>query len=417
MKTKIYSFALLVVLIFVVLFWIFSGTRGSVEEEILETEEIEIAPPVIHYEYDSIMVDSFISESGYIRRNQPLSSLLGDYGISAKRVYELTQRSEGIFDLRKIRYGQPYKLFFSPDSLYELKYFVYEHSPQDYLAVNFSDSISLWKGKKPIDTIRSFFNGSIETSLWNLMKEKDANPMLAVELSEIYAWSIDFFGLQKGDSIRVIYDEYFVDSVSVGIGEIKGGYFRHMDSDFWAIPFVQDSIMDYYDEEGESLRKAFLKAPLRFSRISSRFSHSRLHPVLKIRRPHHGVDYAAPTGTPIVAIGDGVVIKKSYSRGAGNMIKIKHNSVYTTAYLHLSRYGKGIQNGSYVKQGDVIGYVGSTGLSTGPHLDFRFYKNGSAIDPLKVEAPPVDPVREDHLERYTQVRDSIMNLVTEGRID
>ena len=249
------------------------------------------------------------------------------------------------------------------------------------------------------------------------MKEKNANPMLAVELSEIYAWSIDFFGLQKGDSIRVIYDEYFVDSVSVGIGEIKGGYFRHMDSDFWAIPFVQDSIMDYYDEEGESLRKAFLKAPLRFSRISSRFSHSRLHPILKIRRPHRGVDYAAPTDTPIVAIGDGVVTKKSYSRGAGNMIKIKHNSVYSTAYLHLSRYGKGIQNGSYVKQGDVIGYVGSTGLSTGPHLDFRFYKNGSAIDPLKVEAPPVDPVREDNLERYTQVRDSIMNLVTLGRIN
>lgn len=396
--------------------WVFFGTKGSVEEDIPETEEIVIAPPVIHYEYDSIMVDSFISEAGYIKRNQPLSSLLGDYGITAKRIYELAQRSEGIFDLRKIRYGHPYKLFFSPDSLYELKYFVYEHSPLDYLAVNFSDSISLWMGRKPIDTVRSFFTGSIETSLWNLMKEKETNPMLAIELSEIYAWSIDFFGLQKGDSIRVIYDEYFVDSVSVGIGEIKGGYFRHMDYDFWAIPFVQDSIMDYYDEEGESLRKEFLKAPLRFSRISSRFSHSRLHPILKIRRPHHGVDYAASTGTPVLAIGDGVVIKKSYTRGGGNMIKIKHNSVYTTAYLHLSRYSKGIQNGTYVKQGDIIGYVGSTGLSTGPHLDFRFYKNGSAIDPLKVEAPPVDPVREENLERYNQVRDSVINIVASDRM-
>lgn len=417
MKTKVFSFVLIIGLLSLVLFWIFFGTKSFVEEDIPETEEIEIPPPVVYYEYDSIMVDSFISESGYIGRNQPLSSLLGEYGISAKRVYELTQKSEGVFDLRKIRYGQPYKLFFSPDSLYELKYFVYEHSPQDYLAVDFSDSIQLWVGKKQIDTLRSFFTGSIETSLWNLMKEKNANPMLAIELSEMYAWSIDFFGLQKGDSIRVVYDELYVDSISVGIGDIRGGYFRHMNTDFWAIPFVQDSLRDYYDEEGKSLRKAFLKAPLRFSRISSRFSHSRLHPILKIRRPHHGVDYAAPTGTPVLAIGDGWVTERSYSRGAGNMVRIKHNSVYATAYLHLSRFGEGIQKGSYVKQGDVIGYVGSTGLSTGPHLDFRFYKNGSAIDPLKVEAPPVDPVREPNMERYRRVRDSVMNIINKGIIE
>ncbi len=415
MKIKFISITLLIVLIIASLIWLFFGEeKRPGEENISEDLQIVYTPPVINYEYDSIMVDSFISESGLIKRNQPLSSLLSEYGISAKRIHELSQKSDGIFDLRRVRYGNPYKLFFSSDTLNELKYFVYEHSPLDYFAVNFGDSINLWMGKKKVDTIQSLFNGSIETSLWNLMIDKKTNPMLAVELSEIYAWSIDFFGLQIGDSIRVIYDEYFVDSLSVGIGEIRGGFFRHMNSDFWAIPFVQDSIMDYYDDEGKSLRKAFLKAPLRFSRISSRFSHSRLHPILKIRRPHHGVDYAAPTGTPVVAIGDGVVVKKSYSRGAGNMVRIKHNSVYSTAYLHLSRYGKGIQTGAYVKQGDVIGYVGSTGLSTGPHLDFRFYKNNSAIDPLKVEAPPVDPVREENLERYIKVRDSVMRKITVG---
>jgi murein DD-endopeptidase MepM/ murein hydrolase activator NlpD len=392
--------------------WLLFDLLSEPEQEIPETEEIVFEAPVINYEYDSIMIDSFIAQTGYIKRNQPLSYLLGEHGISPRKVYELTQVSEGVFDLRKIRSGNPYKMFFSPDSLHSLKYFVYEHTPRDYLAVYFGDSISLWMGQKPIDTVRSFFTGSIETSLWNLMKEEDANPMLAIELSEIYAWSIDFFGLQKGDSIRVIYDELFVDSVTVGIGKIHGGLFRHMETDFWAIPFVQDSIPDFYDEEGKSLRKAFLKAPLRFSRISSGFSHSRLHPILKIRRPHLGVDYAAPSGTPVVSIGDGVVIKKAYTRGGGNMLKIKHNSVYTTAYLHLRGYGKGIRNGAYVKQGDIIGYVGSTGLSTGPHLDFRFYKNGSAIDPLKVEAPPVDPVRKENMDRYIPVRDSIMQMVS-----
>jgi murein DD-endopeptidase MepM/ murein hydrolase activator NlpD len=243
------------------------------------------------------------------------------------------------------------------------------------------------------------------------MYDKGASPMLAIELSEIYAWSIDFFGLQKGDSIRVIYDEYYVDSTSVGIGKVHGAYFRHMNNDIWAIPFIQDSIMDYYDQDGKSLRKAFLKAPLRFSRISSKFSNSRLHPVLKIRRPHHGVDYAAPVGTPVVSIGDGVIVKKQYDGGSGHMVRIKHNSVYSTAYLHLSKYGPGIQTGAYVKQGDVIGYVGSTGLSTGPHLDFRFYKNGDAVDPLKVEAPPVDPVREENLERFEEVKRDVMGMV------
>ncbi len=388
--------------------WYFSGSEVPVEEDIPETEEIKIKLPVINYEYERIAVDSFDYEPGFIKRNQPLSTLLGKYNVSPREIHELSEKSKELFDLRDIRYGNPYKVFLGKDSLQQIRYFVYEHTPIDYFAVYFGDTIDLWMGKKKIDTVRSTFTGSIKTSLWNLMKEKQVNPMLAIELSEIYAWSIDFFGLQEGDSIRMIYDEYFVDTVSAGIGQIHGAYFRHMDTDFWAIPFVQDSLQDYFDEEGNSLRKVFLKAPLTFSRISSRFSYSRLHPVLKIRRPHMGVDYAAPTGTPVVAVGDGVIIKKGYSGGSGNMLKIRHNSVYSTAYLHLSRYGKGIQKGSYVKQGDVIGYVGSTGLSTGPHLDFRFYKNGSPIDPLKVEAPPVDPVREENLVRYNSVKERVI---------
>jgi len=411
---KIKSVIIPVILTLLSLFtvWFFSVNETIAPDDIPLAREVFIEPPVVNYEYDKIPVDSFSMISGFIKKNQPLSVLLQEFGIDHRQIYELSQKSQGIFDLKKIRYGNTFKIYQEKDSLKTSRYFVYEHNVLDYLAVHFDDSISLWMGQKPVDTIQSAFSGSIETSLWNLMNDKNANPMLAVTLSEIYAWSIDFFGLQKGDSISLLYDEYFVDSISAGIGAVHGAYFRHMNSDFWAIPFIQDSIPDFYDEDGKSLRKAFLKAPLRFSRISSRFSYSRMHPILKIRRPHLGVDYAAPTGTPVLAIGDGVVIKKGYSGGAGHMVKIKHNSVYTTAYLHLSKYGKGIHNGAYVKQGDIIGYVGSTGLSTGPHLDFRFYKNGSAIDPLKVEAPPVDPVREENMERFKEVREDVMSKVT-----
>ena len=244
------------------------------------------------------------------------------------------------------------------------------------------------------------------------MLASEADPMLAIELSEIFAWSIDFFGIQQGDQYKVVYEESYVDSISIGINRIIGAWIFHNQTDFWGIPFVQDGTRSFFDEKGNSLRKAFLKAPLRFSRISSGFSHSRMHPVLKIRRPHHGVDYAAPTGTPVHTVGDGVVSRKGYQKsGGGNYVTIKHNSVYSTTYMHLSRYGKGIKQGVYVKQGDVIGYVGSTGLATGPHLDFRFYKNGSAVNPLKVEAPPVEPIHEENLTDYGMIRTVTMAML------
>jgi len=405
-----------IVFVFVLGLVMMQSCKNKVEnnkEEVVVVEEIPIPEPKI--EYDRIMVDSLQLLEGRIKRNQPLSILLGQFGVSNSSINEVVIKSKDIFDLRKIRSGQPYLAFYKSDSAHILDYLVYEHSPLEYLVFQFKDSVDVWAGQKQVDTVRSFFAASIQSSLWNSMIDNNANPMLAIELSEIYAWSIDFFGLQEGDSLRVIYDEYFVDTLSIGIGRIHGAYFNHMKADFWAIPFEQDSIMDFYEEDGKSLRKAFLKAPLRFSRISSRFSNSRLHPILKIRRPHHGVDYAAPVGTPVNAIGDGVVIQKEYNGGAGYMLKVKHNSVYTTAYLHLSKYGEGIKIGSYVKQGQVIGYVGTSGLSTGPHLDFRFYKNGAPIDPLKVEAPPVSPVREENMERFNEVKIRVMDEVSRGK--
>ena len=361
-------------------------------------------------------LDLFGVEEGKVRRNQTLSDLLHPFGLSMQEIYHISLLPDSLINERKIKQGNRYLFYSQLDTLSELPLhaktvFVYEKDHLNFVAISIDpDTIWARNGRKPVDTRLQVSTGIIETSLWESMVTADVNPMLAVELSEIFAWTVDFFGIQQGDQFKVIYEESFVDSTSLGIDKILGAWFYHNETDFWAIPFVQDSIRSFFDEEGNSLRKAFLKAPLRFSRISSGFSHSRYHPVLKIRRPHHGVDYAAPTGTPVLTVGDGVITRVGYQKGGGgNYVKIKHNSVYSTTYMHLSGFGKGVRQGVYVKQGDVIGYVGSSGLSTGPHLDFRFYKNGSAVNPLKVEAPPVEPVHEKNRSAYGLIRTFTIN--------
>jgi murein DD-endopeptidase MepM/ murein hydrolase activator NlpD len=360
-----------------------------------------------------LAVDSFTTENRKIGRNQNLGQILAQFNLPEHSLAQLLQYSNRSFDLRKMRVGNPYTVFLSKDTLARLQYLVYEHSPVDYVVFDFNDSVTISVKQKEITTIQKKAEGEIRTSLWDAIKESSMNPMVALNLSEIYAWTIDFFGLQPGDHFTVVYDELYVDSVSVGLGQIYGASFNHGGRDLLAIPFKQDSSLSYFDGEGNSRRRAFLKAPLHFfSRISSRFSNSRLHPVLKIRRPHHGIDYAAPVGTPVYSIGDGRVISASHQSGAGRIVKVKHNGVYTTAYMHLSRFAKGIQPGKYVTQGELIGYVGSSGLSTGPHLDFRVYKNGSPIDPLKMESPPVDPVRPENKTAFNAAKTTTMEILT-----
>lgn len=350
-------------------------------------------------------VDSFRVEKGKIGRNQNLGQILQQFNLPEKSLAQLMLYAGNVFDVRKMRVGNPYTVFLSKDSLARLQYLVYEHSPVDYVVFNFNDSVSVSVKQKEIVTVQKRVQGEIKTSLWDAIKQDNINPLVALELSDIYAWTVDFFGLQPGDHFTVVYDELFVDSVSVGLGQIHGASFNHVGRELLAVPFMQDSSLSYFDGDGNSLRRAFLKAPLRFfSRISSRFSNSRLHPILKIRRPHYGVDYAAPIGTPVYSIGDGRVISANIQRGEGRIVKVRHNGVYTTSYMHLSAFAKGIQSGSYIKQGELIGYVGSSGLSTGPHLDFRVYKNGSPIDPLKMESPPVDPIRSENLQAFSSVK-------------
>lgn len=388
------------------LFFVISPPQQQQVTEVPEPEPIPIPEPVLKF---GLPIDSFIVETATVRRNQNLSDILVKKNISYGQIDQLARQSKPIFDVRKIKFKNPYHFLLRNDSLKTPAYFVYEIDNTDYIVYDLSDSIRIYTGQKPIQSVLRVASGTIKSSLWNDMQAAGVNPVLSLRLSDIYQWTIDFFGIQRNDQFRVIYEENYVDSISIGIGEIYACQFRHMDKDFYAFQFEQDSAFSYFDEEGNSLKKAFLKAPLEFSRISSRFSNSRFHPVLKIRRPHHGIDYAAPTGTPVRSIGDGVVTRKAYQkRGGGNYVYVKHNSVYTTCYMHLSGFARGIAPGVRVSQGQVIGYVGATGLATGPHLDFRVFKNGSPIDPLKVEAPPVEPVHEANLHAFTALKDSLI---------
>lgn len=343
-----------------------------------------------------------------IKPNQNLSELLGENGIPVAVVHELVDKSHGLFDVRKIQPGKSYCLMRSSDSLDQVKYFIYEQDPINYVVYEIGDSLSVRTGSKKVDIYEREVSGLISSSLWNTLTSNDIDPQVAISLSEIYAWSIDFFRLQKGDYFKVIFDEQFVEGRRVGIGEVRGAYFNHQNKEFYAVKYEQDSVAGYYDENAKSLRSAFLKAPLAFRRISSNFNRARFHPILKRSRPHLGTDYAAETGTPIWAIGAGVVTEAKFGRGTGNYVEIKHNGTYTTKYLHMSKFGPGIKPGTRVSQGQVIGYVGSTGLATGPHLHFEMIKNGQHTDATKEDLPHGEPIKTACIDSYKIYSDQII---------
>jgi murein DD-endopeptidase MepM/ murein hydrolase activator NlpD len=358
-----------------------------------------------------IPADSYRISSGKISPNGFLADLLAKNGINRQQLDQLVRNSSKVFNVREMRARHNYTILSDKDSAGKAKYFIYEHNPTEFYIFSFNDSLNITPFREKITSVIKYSSGTIKTSLWDAMIEEGLNPELPALLSEIYAWTVDFFGLQKGDSFKVIYSENYIGSNSIGISRIYGAEFNWSGSKIYAIPMIQNGNESFYDTAGTSLRKAFLKAPLRFSRISSGFSSGRMHPILRIVRPHYGVDYAAPIGTPVQAIGDGKVLSAGIEEESGRIVRIRHNSVYTTAYMHLSGFGKNIYAGAMVKQGDIIGYVGSSGLSTGPHLDFRFYRNGYPVDPLKVEAPAVEPVLPENMEGFDKIRSVVLSLL------
>ena len=361
----------------------------------------EVVAPIVNKKF-GIITDNYTITENTVQKNEFFSNILQDKGISYARVLEAIEAGKELFDVKYMRQGNQYFTFDRNDSTNKTDYIIYHLNKTNYIKFNFIDSIEVSEHELPIRIDTNIATGIINSSLWVSFKNAGFDPMLSMELSDIYAWTIDFYGLLKGDRFKVVYEKRYIDSTYIGLGKVLSSELSHSGHDFKAYIFTQDSLEDYFDEEGGSLRRAFLKAPLKFSRVSSRFSHSRMHPILKIRRPHHGVDYAAPRGTPVHTIGDGKVISVRRKGGYGKYVKIKHNGTYTTGYAHLSRYGK-IKVGDFVKQGTTIGYVGSTGRSTGPHLDFRVYKDGTPIDPLKMKSPPAVPIKESLKADFQQI--------------
>lgn len=380
----------------------------------LTKENVYIEP--VHPTFYGICIDSLECEKYSVKSGENLSDVLFRYGLDRKRIAKSQDKIKEVFDVRKFRAGNSYYIMTELDSSKTLRHFIYDISPVEYFVLSISgDSVSILKNEHEIVSRERVVEGIIETSLWNAVVGQGLQWELAMKLSDIYAWNIDFFGLQKGDMFRAKYIERWVDTTFIGIDTIKCAMFYHNDKEYYAIPFEIDGRIDYFDNDGNNLRRAFLKAPLKYSRISSKFTHSRFHPVLKIYRPHHGVDYAAPKGTPVMSIGDGRVVAKGWDKkGGGNYIRVQHNSIYSTVYMHLSGFAKCLSQGSSVRQGEVIGFVGNTGTSTGPHLDFRVYKNGKPTDPLRLESPSVEPVPADSMPKFTVKRNC---LLKELRID
>ena len=355
------------------------------------TQTSELKPQ--HRILYGINIDSLNITTDKVKRNQFLADLLLPRGVSYATIDYLAKHTRKVFDVRRMRHGHTYAILFAKDSLPKPLYFVYEISASNYVVYQLQDTLKARLGQKPVIRKDKNAKGIIKSSLWMTITDQGDDPNLAIKLSEIYAWTIDFFELRKGDEYKIIYPQLYIDGKYVGFDEPKAANFIHKGVNNYAFYFEQNGRGDYFDENGKSLERTFLKAPLKYRRISSRFSNHRWHPVLKIYRPHHGVDYAAAEGTPVHSIGDGVVIKRGYQKnGAGNYLRIRHNGTYTTQYAHLRYYARGMRVGVKVHQGQLIGYVGHTGLATGPHLDFRVYKFGQPINPLNLKSPPAKPI-------------------------
>lgn len=385
------------------------GSRTGVFSEAMESTDslhidIAIKEPTVLY---GMFVDDLVIVEDKIKRNEFLGDILAGYNVPASLIHQLSMVSRNVFDVRKIAPDKKYTVFCSPDSLQTARAFVYEPNPLEYVVIRFDDSLSVDLQRREVSQVEKSIAGVVNSNLSQTIEALGISHELTNMFVDIFAWQVDFQRLQKGDKFKIIYEENQVEGKFAGINRILAVYFEHFGNPYYAFPFDQGDGVDFFDEEGKSLRKALLKYPIEFTRISSRYSRSRFHPVRKVYRAHLGTDFAAPTGTPIRSVGDGVVLEAQYKSNNGNYVKIRHNSTYTTQYLHMSNIANGIRPGTRVRQGQTIGYVGSTGLATGPHLCYRFWKNGVQVDALKVELPASQPIADEYRASFETVVDGL----------
>ncbi len=362
------------------------------------------------FEY-GMRIDTFdVYQKLEIKRNEFVSEILDRFHVDPLTVHELTKNSKNYLDFKKFQSGNPYTILaktVNEDTVGQ--YLIYEKNKIEYLIYNLNDPNDITINERPTERVERSVSGEIEGTLWNSLIDANTDPDLAVKLAHVYQWTLDFTRIQEGDQYKAVYDEIYVDGEYYRTDSIKAAFLHHKGRDYYAFYFDQgdDKLKaGFYDENGESLKRAFLTAPVKYSRISSRYSGRRFHPVQKRYKAHLGTDYAAPSGTPIYATANGVVIAASYTRGNGNYVKIKHNKTYTTQYLHMSK--RAVRKGNKVQQGEVIGYVGSTGLATGPHVCYRFWKNGRQVDHLKLDLPSGDPIKKEHMAAFEQQKDMLL---------
>jgi len=346
---------------------------------------------------------------GTVAKNQTLGSILAPFNVPYQIIDELAKKSKSIFDVRGIAFNKKFTVITPQDST-QAQFFIYEPNPAEYVVFNL-DSVDIYKAEKPAEYRTKEVGGIIESNLSSDMSKQNITYDIVDQFADLYGWSVDFGALQKGDKFKVVYEEKLIDGVVVSVSDIKLAYFEHRGEQFHAIPFEQNGELTFFDQNGNSLKKAFLRDPLKYSRISSRYNLKRFHPVQKRYKAHLGTDYAAASGTEIRSVGDGVVTDAKYTSANGNYVKIKHNGTYTTQYLHMSKIAKGMKPGQRIKQGQVIGYVGSTGLATGPHLCFRFWKNGKQEDWLKEKIPPSEPISSANLVAFNAKKLESLDLL------
>lgn len=395
------------ILLFIFIVFFGSTQKNNLPQNTIVTYAAAPKDSIVEY---GLSHDKFKIIKAEFKPNESLGAILFNYHISYSQIDELVKKAGKIFNFKNFSFGKEYTLFCSKDSLQKAQCFVYETSPTEYVLFDFRNGVNVYKKEKESEKRIETTAAVIEGSLYETLDKLNLNSSLATKLADIYAWTINFYKIQKGDNFKIVYEQTYVDGELVDVGRILAAEFNHNNETFYAIYYDanNDGKGSYYDEKGNGMKKAFLKSPLKFSRISSPFSLKRFHPVQKINKPHLGTDYAAASGTPIMSVADGTVLEAQFKTYNGNYVKVKHNQTYTTQYLHMSKIAKGMKPGAKVKQGDVIGYVGSTGLATGPHLCFRFWKNGKQVDPLKEKLPMSQPIDSKYKAQYDKVKDSMM---------
>lgn len=379
----------------------FPGDYEAVADSSKVADVLNMERPIIKY---GIAVNGLEVKEGYVKRDQLFADLLEENFVTPSVLQQLHLLPKKIFDFRKMAASKKYALISQLDSLKTAVAFVYEPSPVEYVVLHLKDSLTVETHQREITTVEKTVTGTIASSLYETIDALNISNELTNKFVDVFGWQVDFQHLQKGDRFKLIYEENLVDDQPIGIGKILGIYFEHFNNGYYAFPFDQGEGIDYFDEDGNSLRKALLRYPIEFTRISSRYSLNRFHPVVKIFRAHLGTDFAAAVGTPIRSVGDGIVLEARYSANNGNYVKIRHNATYTTGYLHMSKIASGMVPGTRVKQGQTIGYVGSTGLATGPHLCYRFWRNGAQVDALRVQLPPSKPVDKKYWTEFEAVK-------------